>query len=106
MAAWVAAGGADDLNSIGRYMSAMGDNPTRQQIGTLSAAIAKAQSRPMPSSVDPKGAYTAMLEQLKKEVTAYQGGDVAAALSAAGSIARDMNTLRDEMKAAGFDVSP
>jgi hypothetical protein len=106
MAAWMAAGGVDDLNSIGRCISAMGDSPTRQQLGTLSAAIARAQSRPMPSSVDPKGAYTAYLEHLKKMVTAYQSGDVATASSAAGSVNGDMKTLQDEMKAAGFDVSP
>lgn len=106
MATWMAAGGADDLNSIGRCMSVMGNNPTRQQIGALSAAVARAQSRPMPSSVDPKGAYTAMLEQYKKVVAAYQSGDVATAMSAAGAIAHDMKTLQGEMQAAGFHVSP
>jgi hypothetical protein len=106
MAAWIAAGGADDLNSVGRCLSAMGDNPTRQQIAALSAAIAKAQSRPMPSSVDPKRAYPAVLEHYKKVVTAYENGDVAAAASAAGAIASDVKTLQGEMKAAWFDVSP
>lgn len=106
MTAWIAAGGADDMNSIGQCMSAMGDNPTRQQIAALSAAIAKAQSRPMPSSVDPKRAYPALLEQYRKVASAYENGDVATALSAAGAIASDMKTLQGEMKAAGFDVSP
>jgi hypothetical protein len=106
MAAWIAAGGADDLNSIGQCMSAMGGTPTRQQLAALSAAIAKAQSQPMPGSVDPRRAYPAMLEQYKKVVTAYDSGDVAAAASAAGAIASDMKTLQGEMKAAGFDVSP
>ena len=106
MTAWVAAGGADDLASIGRCMSVMGGNPTRQQLAALSAAIAKAQSRPMPGSVDPQRAYPALLEHYKKVVTAYESGDVATALSAAGAIASDMKTLQGEMKAAGFDVSP
>ena len=56
MAAWVAAGGTDDLTSINESMSAMGNNPMPGQIRILDNAIAKAQSRPMPSSVDPKGA--------------------------------------------------
>jgi hypothetical protein len=106
MAAWLTAGGADALNSIGRRMSAMGDNPTRQEIAALNAAIAEAQSRPMPSSVDPKGAYPALLEHYKKVVTAYQSGDVGAEVSAVGVIASDMKTLEGEMKAAGVDVSP
>ena len=106
MAAWIAAGGADDLSSVGRCVSAMGDNPTRQQIAALNAAIAKAQSRPMPSSVDPKRAYPALLGQYKKVVTAYENGDIAAAVSAAGAIASDVKTLQGEMKAAGVDVSP
>ena len=105
MAAWIAAGGADDMNSIGRCMSAMGDNPTRQQIAALNAAIATAQSRPMPASVDPKRAYPALLKQYKKVATAYENGDVAATVSAAGAITSDMKTLLGEMKAAGFDVS-
>ena len=105
MAAWVAAGGTDDLASINGYMSAMGNNPTPDQIRMLDNAIAKAQSRPMPSSVDPKGAYASMLEHLKKIVNAYTNGDVATALSESGFIATDMKTLQDEMKAAGFDVS-
>ena len=66
-------------------MSVMGGNPTRQQLAALSAAIAKAQSRPMPGSVDPQRAYPTMLEQYKKVVTAYESGDVATALSAAGA---------------------
>jgi hypothetical protein len=105
MAAWVAAGGTDDLASINTYMSAMGNNPMPDQIGMLDNAIAKAQSRPMPSSVDPKNAYASMLGHLKKIVNAYTNGDVATALSEAGFIATDMKTLQDEMKAAGFDVS-
>lgn len=106
MAAWLAGGGADDLNSVGRCMSAMGGNPTRQQIAALNAAIARAQSRPMPSSVDPKRAYPALMGQYKKVVTAYESGDFAAAASAAGAIASDMKTLQGEMKAAGVEVSP
>jgi hypothetical protein len=105
MAAWAAAGGTDDLTSINKCMSAMGDNPTPNQIRILDNAIAKAQSRPMPSSLDPKGAYASMLEHLKKIVNAYTSGDVATALSEEGFIATDMRTLQDEMKAAGFDVS-
>ena len=105
MAAWVAAGGTDDLTSINKYVSAMGDSPAPDQIRILDNAIAKAQSRPMPSSIDPKGAYASMLEHLKKIVNAYTNGDVATALSESGFIATDMKTLRDEMKAAGFDVS-
>lgn len=105
MAAWVAAGGTDDLASINTYMSAMGNNPMPYQIRMLDNAIAKAQSRPMPSSVDPKGAYASMLEHLKKIVNAYTNGDVATAQSESGFIATDMRTLQDEMKAAGFDVS-
>ena len=93
------------MNSIGRCMSAMGDNPTRQQIAALNAAIATAQSRPMPASVDPKRAYPALLKQYKKVATAYENGDVAATVSAAGAITSDMKTLLGEMKAAGFDVS-
>ena len=106
MAAWIAAGGADDMNSIGRCMSAMGNNPTRHQIAALNAAIAKARSRPIPSSVDPKGAYPALLEQYKKVATAYENGDVDTALSAASAIANDAKTLQGEMKAAGVEVSP
>ena len=106
MAAWIAAGGADDMTSIGRCMSAMGGNPTRQQIQALNAAIAKAQSRPIPSSVDPKGAYPALLQQYKKVVTAYQNGDIDTELSAAAAIASDAKTLQGEMQAVGFDVSP
>jgi hypothetical protein len=60
----------------------------------------------MPGSVDPQRAYPALLEHYKKVVTAYESGDVATALSAAGAIASDMKTLQSEMKAAGFDVSP
>ena len=105
MAAWVAAGGTDDLTSINRCMSAMGNNPTPDQIRILDNAIAKAQSRPMPPSVDPKDAYASMLEDLKKIANAYTNGDVATALSESGIIATDMKTLQDEMKAAGFDVS-
>jgi hypothetical protein len=106
MAAWLAAGGADALNSVGRCMSGLGDRPTRQQIAALNAALAKAQSRPMPSSVDPKGAYPALLEQYKKVVTAFESGDVAAATSAASAIANDAKTLQGEMRAAGVEVSP
>jgi hypothetical protein len=106
MAAWLAAGGADALNSIGRCMSAMGDHPTRPQMAALNAAIAKAQSRPMPSSVDPKRAYPALLEHYKKVVTAYENGDAAATVSAVGAITGDMKTLLGEMKAAGVQVSP
>ena len=106
MAAWIAAGGADDMNSIGRCMSAMGDQPTRHQIAALNAAIAKAQSRPIPSSVDPKGAYPALLQQYKKVATAYENGDIDTALSAASAIANDAKTLQGEMKAVGFAVSP
>ena len=84
----------------------MGDHPTRQQIAALNAAIAKAQSRPMPSSVDPKRAYPALLEQYKRVLTAYESDDVAAGVSAVGAIASDMKTLLGEMKAAGVQVSP
>lgn len=105
MTAWAAAGGTDALNSIGRCMSAMGGSPTPKQMGMLSAALAKAESHPMPSSVDPRGAYIAMLEHLKKVITAYENGDVVTALSESGSMAANMKTLQDEMKAAGFDVS-
>jgi hypothetical protein len=105
MAAWAAAGGTDDLKSIDRCMSAMGNNPTQEQIGALNNAVAKAQSRPMPASVDPRGAYASMLGHLKKVVAAYANGDMAIAMSESGSIAADMNMLQDEIKAAGFDVS-
>ena len=106
MAAWIAAGGADDMNAIGRCMSAMGDNPTRQQIQALNAAIAKAQSRPMPSSVDLKDVYPALLEHYKKLATAYENGDIDTELSAAGAIVSDVKALQGEIKTAGFDVSP
>ena len=105
MAAWLAAGGADAMNSIGRCMSTIGDHPTRQQIAALSAAIAKAQSRPMPSSVDPKRAYPALMKQYKKVVAAYESGHFAAATSAAGATTSEIMTLRGEMKAAGVEVS-
>ncbi len=105
MAAWVAAGGADEFNSIGKYLSGMGANPTPNQVSALNAAIAKARSHPIPASVDPKGAYSAMLDRLQKAVTAYRKGDVIAAASAINSTSTDMKTLQDEMKAVGFEVS-
>jgi len=84
----------------------MGANPTRQQIAALSAAIAKAQSRPMPSSADPKGAYSALMKQYQKVVALYESGHFAAAASAAGATTSEMMTLQGEMKAAGVQVSP
>jgi len=106
IAAWVAAGGPDALASVGRTLSVMGENPTQQQIAALRDAIAEARSRPMPSSLDPKGAYPAMLAHLEKTVIAYANGDIAAALSESGSVATDTQTLENELKAAGFQVSP
>src|SRR5215471_7860597 len=76
MAAWVAAGGANDFNSIGKCLSAMGANPTPNQISALNGAIAKARSHPIPASVDPKGVYTAILDRFQKAATAYKKGDV------------------------------
>jgi len=105
MAAWVAAGGVDDFNSIGKYLSAMGASPTPGQISALNGAIAKARSHPIPASVDPKGAYGAILDQFQKAATAYQEGDTAAAASEINSTSADMKMLQDEMKAAGFEVS-
>jgi len=106
MAAWVAAGGVNDFNSIGQNLSAMGASPTPSQISALNGAIAKARAHPIPASVDPKGAYSAMLDRLQKAVTAYRKGDVVAAASEINSLSTDMTTLQSEMKAAGFDVSP
>lgn len=105
MAAWVAAGGVDDFNSVGKYLSMMGASPTPDQITALNAAIAKARSHPIPASVDPKGAYNAMLGRFQKAVTAYQKGDVVTAAAEINATSTDMKTLQAEMKAVGFDVS-
>ena len=106
MAAWVAAGGMNDFNSIGKHLSVMGTYPTPGQISALNAAIAKARSHPIPASVDPKGAYNAVLDRFQQAATAYKKGDVFAAASAINSTSIDMKTLQHEMKAAGFEVSP
>lgn len=105
MAAWVAAGGADDFNSIGKCLSVMSAHPTLGQIHALDSAIAKARSHPIPVSVDPKGAYNSALGRFQKAVTAYKKGDVFTAASEINSTSPDMKTLQDEMKAAGFEVN-
>jgi hypothetical protein len=96
----------DGLNSIDRCLSAMGDYPTPEQISALSNAVAKARSQPIPASVDPKGAYGAMLAHLQKAVTAFENGDIATGSSELRSDTAYMQTLQQEMKAAGFDVRP
>jgi len=106
LAAWLAAGGAEAMNSIGRCLTTMGANPTRQQIAALGAAVAKAQSRPMPSSADPKGAFPALMKQYQKVVALYKSGNFDAAASAAGDTTSVMMTLQGEMQAAGVHVSP
>jgi hypothetical protein len=105
MAAWVAAGGADDFNSIGKCLSVMSAHPTLGQIRALDSAIKKARSHPIPVSVDPKGAYNRALGRFQKAVTAYEKGDVFTAASEINSTSTDMKTLQDEMKAAGFEVN-
>ena len=106
MAAWVAAGGVSDFNSIGKHLSVMGANSTPGQISALNAAIAKARSHPIPASVDPKGAYRAVLDRFQQAATAYEKGDIVAAAAAISSTSAGLKTLQDEMKAAGFEVSP